>query len=125
MKIQYISTRPIHVDGLHGTGEWLVGDIKEVDEETARRLLRHVDVFAAGDVKAKVTGVVEAPAVKETNEADKMQETYDLIATMQKDALRSFIKSQFNRNVDMRQHKDIGTLRNLAIQLTDQYGVLQ
>jgi hypothetical protein len=122
MKIKYISTRETHTDDLYKTGDWAIGETKEVPDDVARKLVRHPDVWSISDEKPTGTVIIEGE--KEDNEMLKAQATYELINGMEKDALQSFIKTQFNRNVDMRQYKDVGKLRALATQLTDQFGVL-
>lgn len=116
--IKCVSPRTPHVDLIYKTGDWKEGETKNIDKELARKLLRHVDVFVKSTDKPASKAVV---IPEKMPEPDKMQETYDLIATMTKDAVQTFVKNNFNRGVDMRLSE--ANLRAYAIQLTDQYGL--
>lgn len=116
--IKCVSPRPNHTDLIYKTGDWKEGETKNIDNDLARKMLRHVDVYVKSDEKAATKAVV---VPEKAPEPDKMQETYDLIATLEKEAIQTFVKNNFNRGVDMR--LSVANLRAYAIQLTDQYGL--
>lgn len=116
--IKCVSPRPNHTDLIYKTGDWKEGETKNIDKELARKLLRHADVYVKSTDKPASKAVV---IPEKMPEPDKMQETYDLIATMEKNAIQSFVKNNFSRDVDLRQ--SVSNLRAYAIQLTDQYGL--
>ena len=121
MKIQLILDRDSHLDTIHSTGVWTRGQTKEVDDLTAKRLLKHGDTWAESEADA--TGKIEGK--REKPDDSKMQQTYDLInAMVEKDQVRDFIKTQFNLPVDMRSYRTLDGIKTYAIQLADQYGVL-
>lgn len=109
-------------DVTHGTGAWEINETKSIPASIAKKLLSHEDVYEISDEQA--TAEVAALEAKKPDD-DKGQQTYDMINAMEKDALKSYIKTQFNRDVDMRKHKDVSTLRVLATQLYDQYGAAE
>ena len=121
MNVQYISERPKHTDLIYKTGDWLPGEVKDVPDEVGRMMVKHADVYIISQDKTGEKVVILKP---EPTEAEKMQETYDHVNAMTEDQIRSFVKSQFQRDLDGRL-KDIVKLRAAAIQLVDQYGILK
>jgi hypothetical protein len=116
--VKCISTRSTHEDTIYKTGVWSLGDVKNVPDETAKKLLRHPDVYAAATAEEAPNA---QPVIIEPVKEDKMQAVYDDLAKMSKESLKTFIKANFNRNVDMRQPE--AKLRAYATQLADQFGV--
>jgi hypothetical protein len=55
--VAYIGKRPKHSDTLYGTGDWKVGESKMVQENTAKRMLMHGDVFKESKERAAVCAV--------------------------------------------------------------------
>lgn len=123
MKVKYIFPRNDHMDNLYKTGSWDFGESKEVPDDVAKKLLVHYDSYVASTDNPTEKVVIKP--VAETQDNSQIQDTYDLINAMEKPALKTYIKTQFNRNVDMRQYKEVGSLRKYATQLTDQYGTLK
>lgn len=119
--VRYVLNRENHVDTNYGTGAWAIGETKAIPRGVATKMLKHADVYEISD-DAVTSEVIEKE--DELPDNSKAQETYDMINAMEKDALKTFIKTQFNRDIDMRKHKEVATLRALATQLTDQYGTL-
>ncbi len=64
---------------------------------------------------------VTAGGVNATIPSDKTQDTYDAIAKMGKNAIKAFVKGNFNQNIDLR--KPEAALRAEAIQLVDRFGI--
>lgn len=118
--VKCVSTRPIHEDTLYKTGQWIFGEVKRVPDEIAKKMLRHGDVYerATEEEAPDAEDVVIEPPPKE----DRTQEAYDAIAKMNKESIRAFVQSNFNRGVDLRQSE--AKLRAYATQLVDQYGIL-
>ena len=46
MKIQNISQRPGHRDTYYDTGDWAIGQVKDVPTAVAKMMLKHTDVYA-------------------------------------------------------------------------------
>ena len=121
MNVQYISHRERHIDTLYKTGPWVTGEVKEVPDDLGRRMLKHADVYSMSKEPASTKVLLQSD---EPSEFDKMSETYDLVNAMQEDSIRSFVQTQFGRDLDGRVH-DVVKLRQMAIGLVDQYGILK
>ena len=80
----------------------------------ARLMLKHPDVYVAGEDDAPV-----ATVPVDTQEQDNVQDLRDSIANMGKTALESYAKIHFK--VDMDKRKSVETLRAQVTQLIDQY----
>lgn len=118
--IKCILERDRHEDTIYKTGAWNTGEVKNVPDDVAKKMLRHADVYVAAT--AKESKGAEAVVIEPTKElSDKTQDAYDAIAKMGKEAIRTFVKSNFNMPVDLR--KPEPQLRAYAIQLVDQYGL--
>lgn len=123
LPIRYIANREAHSDNLYSTGIWQVGETKAIPRSIANKMLKHPDVYEISD--DPVVSATVAEEDKSPDNREKMQETYDMVNAMEKDAIKSFIKTQFNLDVDLRKHKEVATLRAYAIRLADQYGMLE
>ncbi len=121
--IVYIGRRELHKDTLYGTGEWAKGQHKLVDVVVALKMLRHPDVFEAGNVEAVSTVVFPEPKAptKESDTPDDVQMALDAISTMPADALASFVRENFQQKVDKR--KSVENLRIEATRLLHQFGL--
>ena len=121
MKIKCIQIRPNHYDHIYGTGNWKLNETKEVPDEVARRMLNHPDVYVKSDAKKAEPVEIEN---RYKPEDSKVQKAYDLIDSMGKDALKTFIKQQFNLDVDLRNFPELYKLRQYATQQLDLVGML-
>ncbi len=118
--IKCILERDRHEDTIYKTGAWATGEVKNVPDDVAKKLLRHADVYVAATAKeSKGAEAVVIEPVKELS--DKTQDTYDAIAKMGKNAIKAFVKGNFNQNIDLR--KPEAALRAEAIQLVDRFGI--
>lgn len=124
MRIRYQGIRPRHMDSLYQTGEWREGDVKEVPEEIASKLLRHPDVFRRAKNGAEAVETVTAPEPRnlETGEAARLQDARDIVAgMMDKQAVADFALANWQRKLDQRQ--SLSAMKREAVILIDQYGL--
>lgn len=124
MRIRYQGIRPRHRDNLYQTGDWREGDVKEVPEETATKLLRHPDVFRRAKNGAEAVETVAAPEPErlDTGEAARLQEARDIVnGMMDKQAVADFALANWQRKLNQRQSLD--NLKRETVMLIDQYGL--
>lgn len=123
MRIRYQGIRPRHRDNLYQTGDWREGDVKEVPEETATKLLRHPDVFRRAKNGAEAVETVAAPEPGRPDaEAARAQEARDIVAAMtDKQAVADFALANFQRRLDRKQ--GLAAMKREAVMLIDQYGL--
>lgn len=115
--IKYIGKRPHHIDGAYGTHiAWKQGETKPVPDDIAIKMLRHSDVYVAGNGEK----TPDQPIVKK-DDSDEDQDMRDSIANMDKDALENFAKTHFSVELDKRQGVD--KLRQRVTCLIDQFGM--
>ncbi len=122
--IKYIGKRETYREGTYGSGiVFTKGQTINIeDDDLARKLLRHPDQYERGDTKQAVeTTASKAKDTTSKEDDDPLQETRDAIATMNKGAIKDFVKTRFNVDVDMT--NKVGELRMQAIGLLDQYGL--
>ena len=126
--IKYIGHRETYRDG--ACGSELVfkhGQTLLVDDEAAKKMLRHPDVYCPGDAEQapEVNGEDEQtqgkPAVKPDGEDEQTQDMRDSIANMDKVALENFAKTRFS--VDLDRRKSVSTLRAEVVGMIDRFGV--
>lgn len=116
VSVKYIGARAEYTDGTYGTRiHWFRGESKMVPADKATMLLRHKDVYTQGDADASTPSI---PAPK--NPEDDVQDLRDSIASMSKEAVLTYAKTQFNMDLDKR--KSVEKLRTEATRLVDQYG---
>jgi hypothetical protein len=114
--VKYIGKRPEYTDGTYGTRiHFVQGESRMVPFDIARKMLKHLDVYAPGEVDAPV-----ASLPPEKDPEDDVQDMRDSIAIMDKDALSSYAQIHFGTKLDKR--KDVGQLRSQVTSLVDQYG---
>lgn len=120
--IKYIGKRAMHRDGAYGTGiEWVREQTQWVPADKARLMLRHQDVYVAGDMVTPPEPVAE-PAKPSTEDSEEtLQDARDAIAAMNKDALEMYAKTHFQQDLDKRQ--SVEKLRARVVGLIDQYGI--
>lgn len=121
--IKYIGHRKTYREGAYGSGIiFTQGETVSVDDDLAFKLLRHKDVYVLGDAEESTTAVVvESSNKKDDDQEQESQDQRDVIAAMDKGALKEFAKTYFNVDVDSR--KSVENIRAQVIGLVDQYGV--
>lgn len=147
--IQYIGRRDTFTDRLYDSGlSFVKGQVREVPNETARSLLRHVDLFKevtekdgkpvpqdveSANASAKegsqklddTEQLMKAAAAKKAEKIDEVTNVSDLhdqVARMTtKDTLEKFAKDHFNVDLDKRQKVD--ALKAEVHTLIDRFGV--
>lgn len=116
--IKYIGVRAEYTDGTYGTRiHWLRGESRMVPADKAAKMLRHPDVYVAGDAGAPTPGVPGEP-----DKQDDVQDMRDAIAGMNKKAVLHYAQTKYNMALDKSQ--PVESLRTAAIQLVDQFGAL-
>lgn len=119
--IKYIGHRENYREGCYGSG--LVFDRDQtinVDDDLARKLLKHKDVYVLGD--ADESNSTSTPKQKPADDEDDSQQNMrDSIAVMTKAALTEFAKTHFN--ADLNQRQSVGDMRIQVTGLVDQFGV--
>lgn len=142
--VKYIGKREPWADRLYDTGlTFATEQVRNVPSETARKLLRHVDLFEQADDKAK-TAKTETIDVKaddkasddteqvieqaKTTKAEKLAqveavaELHDQVNQMTKDGLEKFAKDKFNIDLDKRSKVD--DLKAEVHTLIDRFGAV-
>lgn len=115
--IKYIGLRPHYRDGAFGTGiEFDQGQTQMVPDYEARLMLRHPSVYVLGD--GPVVPGDEAP---KQEDADPDQDARDVVAAMDKDALKAYAKTHYRVDLDGR--ISVEKLRAKVIGMIDQFGV--
>jgi len=116
--IAYVGRRPFHRDVTYGTGEWVQGQSKVVDDATAFRMLKHHDVYTeSADTGAQV---VEQKPDDQDNQ-DDVQDALDAIGRMDSAALCSFVSDNFQQKMDRR--RSVEYLRSEATRMLHLYGL--
>lgn len=125
--IQYIGHRETYKDGIYGTGEWTRDITKDIPDSTARKMVKHRDVYIyadqeTDDVKGGVTiDVVEIDKDK-NKEDDPDQGARDAIAAMDsKDAIASYAQVNFGQKIPKTLTLD--NMKQQAIMMIDQFGI--
>lgn len=60
MRVKYVGHRPEYKDGMYGTGSWEKDQIKEVPDEVALKMVKHVDQYQDAGLDESVLVVSEA-----------------------------------------------------------------
>lgn len=117
--IKYIGHRNEYREGCYGSGlVFIKGQTINIeDDELARKLLKHKDIYVLGDSKGAIVAYQEIKVADD----ESQQDMRDSIANMPKDALKMFAKNTFSAELDMR--KSVGDLRAHVTGLFDQFGV--
>ena len=118
--IKYIGHRDEYTEGAYGSRILFKnGETKLVDANLAKQLLKHPDVYEAGDIINASS--IEAAAPPKPKIEDT-QDIRDEISNMNNsDALISWVYEKFQQKLDKRQ--GLPKLKNKAIQLIDLYGI--
>ena len=123
MHIQCISQRPVHNDLLYGTGTWSPWEVKDVPDDSAAKMLRHTDVYVRPDMALDNVPTV-TPTPPETDADDPRQEIYDKLQNFTLAQTKEFIKQNFNVEVSARKYPNVAAVKQYALMLVEQYGVL-
>ena len=119
--VKYIGRRPVCRDGAYGSGLiFTQGETKLVPDDLATKLLRHADVYVPGDAKGATKPQDEQAKPKTQTEEEMLQDLRDTVSQMDKDALESYARTNFNVELDNR--KSVASLRQSVNQMLDQYG---
>ena len=117
--IEYVGHRPFHRDVTYGTGEWVQGQSKVVDDATAFRMLKHHDVYQeSADAGAQV---VEQQQPSRPDTQDDVQDALDAINRMDAGTLCTFVAENFQQKLDRR--RSIDNLRAEATRMLHLYGL--
>lgn len=116
--IAYIGRRPFHRDVTYGTGDWIKGQSKIVDDAIAFRMLKHPDVYQESTDNGAIA--VDVPQKKDDSE-DEVQYAEDSITRMGADALRSFVSENFQQKLDGRM--SVENMRREATRMLHLYGL--
>lgn len=139
--VKFIGRRP-WTDHLYGSKlPFEPGQVRHVPTELARRFLRHQDVFQPH--AAEVAEPIEPAAEQDTKQADdtaeiladaqlqaqqeqrtnvELQDLFDRVALMDKDALIEFATNNYRMPLDKRRSEQ--NLREQVIGFINQYGVV-
>ena len=122
--IKYIGHRAFYRDGACGSElSFEQGQTLLVEDQFALKMLRHPSVYERGDA---IDSANEVPAIAQAKkdapeqDDDPNQTMRDTIAQMNKEALASYAKSNFNVDLDKRVKVD--DLRQQVTTLFDQFG---
>ena len=139
--IQYIGRRQNHTDTIYSTGDWVVGQVKDVPVTVAAKMLKHEDVYAVGYEQACPvdvgsgrslfsmaawpecsTIVVEEKESKSgDDDEDRNQMARDAVAAMSsKDAIADYARINFNQMIP--KTLSLENMKQRAVTLIDQYG---
>lgn len=139
--ITYIGRRDQYVDRQYGTGlPFRTGQTRQLPAELARRFLRHADLFE----QAQETVVEAVPVAEVSTDADddtavileqvaaqqeadlrnqsQLQDLYDQVAAMDKDALAHFAMTRYQQKLDKRIAEP--KLREEVISFIDRFGAV-
>ena len=125
--IKYIGHRETYRDGACGSElVFKQGQTLMVDDEAAKKMLRHPDVYCPGDVEQVHETDVDSgqekakPAGQAEGEDEQTQDLRDALGNMDKAALEHFAKTRFSVDIDRR--KSVSTLRAEVIGMVDRFG---
>lgn len=137
LAVQYIGRQPDWNDHLYGTGLYFVTDmVRHLPEPTARQLLKHIDLFKEAadetepapapevprDDTAELMKAAKQKQAEERDEVAKIQDLKQSVSFMDKDALRTFVQTNYRQKVDGR--LSVEAMRTQAIQMIDQFGMV-
>lgn len=121
--IKYIGHRQTYTDGACGSGlTFERGQTLPVDDEFARRMLKHPSVYELGVLSEgeKVSKQAAKQDKKDDGAEDADQIARDAIANMSKAALVDYAKVHFQADLDKRM--SVADMRTKVTGLYDQFG---
>ena len=120
VSVKYIGKRETYVEGAYNSGlEFVKGVSRPVPAALAAKLLRHPDVYVAGDV-IPLPAVAPEPSKPQDSDDDN-QDMRDSIAIMDEAALIAYAKTHYN--VTLNKNMRVENMRAKVTGLFDQYGV--
>lgn len=137
--VRYIGPRSTWKDRIYGTGLYFTtGQTRHVPPLVARRLLRHGDLFEAGEAEEGEGNEVAETAPADDTEAlleqgkqareeaaetqSQIQGLYDQIERMDKDALAEFASTKYRQVLNKR--TKVESLREQVRGFIDQFGAV-
>jgi hypothetical protein len=96
IQINYIGNKPEHKDSMYGTNAiFKKGETKLVPDDVAKKMLRHIDVYALGE-ESKLSKLdnVEAKAIEEYD-FDKVMAEKDLVNVMPRESLEAYAEAHY------------------------------
>jgi hypothetical protein len=129
--VKYTGSEDPFIDRNYGSSLSFKPDqIRTIPSDLAEKLLRHADVFKAAsapqkkalqtDDTAEVLAEAEAKKLEDTAAQNQLQDLFDQVNTMDKDALAEFALVNYRHNFDKR--LSVPKLREQAVGLIDQFG---
>lgn len=137
LSVRYIGPRKKWTENIYGSGLAFTNNQQRmISEQLAKKLLRHADLFEAGDtVQAEGTtdsnqpdDTAEQLAQAQQNqdqakqEESERQDLVDRIMLMDKDALGDFALSNYEQNLNKR--RSVENLREQVVGFVDRFGVV-
>lgn len=139
MFIQYIGHREEYKDALYGSGFWIKGQIREVQDVVAVRMLKHPDTYDVAQPDSSLSqqdgrqlfSMAAWPSVtaksqcakldSDSGDEDHDQTARDAINAMSsKEAIADYAKINFGQVIP--RTLSIENMRQRAIMMIDQYG---
>lgn len=122
--VKCIRNRPEYKDGLYGSGiTWKKGEVIEVPNEIAEKLLNHPDVWIKADGRSKIASVAELPVKEEEATEDEVQLAKDSLKLMDAESLRAYAQTNFAGIKISKSITKPETLRAKVENLIDQFGI--
>ena len=123
LPVKYIGHRAQYRDGIYGTGIiWKQGEVILVDEPSARKMLKHADVWTLAAQEEQAKEAPEKPKEKEDETEESVQAAKDSVARMGKAAMLQYAETNF-AGVKINQNIGIEKLREKVYGLIDRFGV--
>lgn len=134
--VTYIGRRPEWTDRVYGSGiGFTAGQTRNLPQLLAKKLLRHGDLFeaaalapsepapaAATDDTAALLAAAQKTKDEQQDEQGKLQDLYDQVSLMTKEALNQFANTNYRQTLNPRD--SVATMREKVIGLIDQYGAV-
>lgn len=118
--IKYIGHRETYQDGCYGTRiEFKQGESVLVPDDIALKMLKHIDVYAPGNV-LEANAVTIAPIIKPDDDTQDLRDTVSNLDSYE--ALNAIAANDYGQKLDKR--KSIATLRTEVIQMIDRFGTV-
>jgi hypothetical protein len=97
IQITYIGSRPEHKDSMYGTNAiFKKGETKLIPDDTAKKMLRHSDVYALGEEsKLSKLDKVEHQEKTEEYDFDKIMAEKDLVNVMNLSQLEAYAEAHY------------------------------
>lgn len=133
--VKYTGRKPFK-DRLYRSGlTFEPGQARLVPAELARKFLRHADVFEAAteatergkkktstDDTAELLEQAAKDEAQRTEDQNSLQDMFDRVSQMDKEALGQFAKINYQQDLDMRYN--VENLRGQVIALIDRFGLV-